>query len=102
VTILNAESAARVGPFNILKFVADDSARSAFHASFIGKEHAAVILGRIAGGGTAIDALLANAFEAGVGIDDPDVRTCAINVIRVKRQLAFDGGRIENARSLWI
>lgn len=100
VTILNAESAARVGPFNILKFIADNSAGAAFHASFIGKEHAAIILGRITGRGAAVDALLANALEAGVGVDNPDVRTGAIDVIRVERQLAFNGGWIEDARSL--
>jgi len=100
VTILNAESAARVGPFNILKLIADNSASAALDASFVGKEHTAIVLGRIAGRGTAVDALLANAFEAGVGIDDAYMRSGTIHVIGVERQFSFDGGRIENTCSL--
>jgi len=102
VTILNAESAARVGPFNILKFIADDSASPALHASFIGKEHAAIILWRIAGRRTAVDTLLANAFEARIGVNDANVRASTIDVVGIKRQFTFNGGWIEDARSLWI
>jgi len=102
VTILNAESAARVGPFNILKLVADNSAGAAFNTAFVGEEHAAIILGCVAGGWATVDALLADAFEARIGIDDADMGPRAIDVIGVERQLSFDCGWIEDVSSLQI
>lgn len=66
VTILNAESAARVGPFNILEFIADNPAGPALDAALVGEEHAAIVLRCVAGCWATIDALLANALEAGV------------------------------------
>jgi hypothetical protein len=100
VSILNAESATRVGPFNILKLVADNSAGPALDTAFIGEEDVPIILRRVTGGGATIDALLANTFEARVGINDADVSPRSIDVIGIERQLSFNCGWIEDVSPL--
>jgi hypothetical protein len=97
VLILNAESATRVGPFNIQKLETDDATGAALDASLVGKENTPVLLRSIAVRGAAIDALLPLAVEADIPVDNPDVSAIAIDVIRVEGKFALDGGRIKNA-----
>jgi hypothetical protein len=94
--IRDTEATPWVGPFDILEFVADDSARAAFHTALIRKEDRAVVLWRVAGSRATIDALLTLALEAGFAIDDADMRSGAIDVVRIERQFALDRGGIED------
>jgi hypothetical protein len=82
--VLNTESAARIGPFDIIEDVADDPARAAFDAALVRKKDAAIVLRNVTVRGAAIDALLSHTLQTDVVIDDPDVRTRAINIEDIK------------------
>lgn len=94
--IRDTEATPRVSPFDILEFIADDSAGAAFNAAFVGKNYGSIVLWGVTGCGAAIDALLSNATEAGLVIDDADVRPSAIDVVVIERELTLDGGGIED------
>jgi hypothetical protein len=95
--VLDAESAPWIGPLDIIELIADDPAGATLDAALVGEQHPAVLLGRVAGGGATIDALLADALQANIMVDDANVGTVPVDVERVERQLALDGGRIEDS-----
>jgi hypothetical protein len=99
VAILDAESSARVGPFNVGIDVTNDSTCAAFDTTFVGKQHSSVFLRGVAVGGTTIDTLLAGALETDVAIDDSDVSASAIDIVNVDRKLLFDRGGIKDSSS---
>ena len=84
MTILNSESAARVGPLHIVENVTDDSAGSALDAAFIREEHPSIFLWSITIRWTAIDALLPLTVQANITIDDPDMCSSTIHVVHVE------------------
>jgi hypothetical protein len=94
--ILNAETAARVGPGNVFEFVAHDPARATFNAAFVTEDHVAIIGRGIAIGRAAVNTLLAYALQTHVGIDDLDVRPVAVNVVIVESQFSLDRGWIKD------
>jgi hypothetical protein len=84
VTVLDAETSARIGPLDVMKLVADDAAGATFDAPLIGEQDPPVVQRAVAGRRTAIDALLALAEEAGVRIDNSNVRSIPIDAIGVQ------------------
>ena len=83
VPIVNAEAAARVGPFDVVELIADDPARAALDAALVRKRDPAILSGRVAGRRAAVDALLPLAEQADLMVDDADVRPPGIDVVGV-------------------
>src|SRR5829696_7776140 len=95
------QSAPRVGPLDVAELVTDDAASAALDAAFIREDHPPVIGWDVAVRRAAVDALLAHAVQADVVVDDADVRPRRIDVVSVERQLALDGGRVEDTGTGW-
>src|SRR5918998_2065098 len=89
ISVLNAKPAPWVSPLDVAELVANDAAGAALDATFIRKDHPAVIRRDVAVRWTAVDALLAFAMQADVVVDDTDVRPGCIDVVGVERQLAL-------------
>lgn len=96
--VLNTETTAGIGPFDVIEDVADNPARAAFDAALVRENDAAIVLRNVTVRGAAIDALLAHTLQTDVAIDDPDVCTRPIDVEDIKRQLFLDRGGIKNPR----
>lgn len=93
-TILNAESIAGVRPLDIVEFIADNAAGATLDTSLVGEEHRPIRLRSVAGGGTAVDALLPFTLETRQPVDDTDMRALRINSVRVDAQLFLKPGSI--------
>jgi hypothetical protein len=92
--VLNAESAARVGPLDIAKLVADDATAATLDTTLVGKHNPTVVRWNVAIGWATVDALLPYAMEADIVIDDANVRSRGIDVVGVERQLALNRRRV--------
>jgi hypothetical protein len=97
VPILNAKSTSGIGPLNVVEDVTDDAARPALDTALVREQDPSVILWSIAIRGATVDTLLARALQTDVAINDPDVHSCAIDVVDVEREFLIDRGRIEDA-----
>src|SRR5690606_26193872 len=89
VPVLDAEAAAGVGPLDVVELVADDPAGAALDAALVGEEDPPVRLRGVACRRATVDALLALALEADVGVDDADVGAGRVDVVSVDGELAL-------------
>src|SRR5215207_8370381 len=101
VPVLNTKPTPRVGPLDVAELVADDAAGAALDAAFIREDHPPVVGRHVAVRRAAVDALLTHTVQANVVVDDADVCPRRIDVVGVERQLALDGGRVEDAGTDW-
>jgi len=89
VPVLDAEAAAGVGPLDVVELVADDPAGAALDAALVGEENPPVRLRGVARRRATVDALLALALKADVGVDDADVSAGRVDVVGVDGELAL-------------
>ncbi len=93
--IVDAETAARIGPLNILEFMADDSAGAALDAALVRKQDPAIVKRRVTRCRAAINTLLPFAKQTYLVVDDADVCAVSVDIVGVEAEFPLDRGRVE-------
>jgi len=96
MAILNSEPAAGISPLDVVVDIAHNATSTAFDATFIREKHVTVILRHVTVSWATVNALLANALETNIAIDDSDVSARAVDIVEIERELLLNRGWIEN------